>query len=196
MYEEFLNNNESALRFDADATIIAKYLNKAPNQLTCLWEEVGFGIFCNGLFRIINPENYQPFVDEYFASKDDNYRIPFMITAYGDLFVWINNTRHIGNHILYINMRYGTYQFLGDESSFEPILNFLVFEPDTIDDYFRLKGYNRIRENMGVPAMDECFAYVPALVLGGKEADKNIQIVKILPYIEIIAQMTSFRMIE
>ena len=58
MYEKFLSQNMECIRQVADNAFLAKYAHIAPKELLALWQEVGLGIFCNGLFRIINPEEY------------------------------------------------------------------------------------------------------------------------------------------
>lgn len=84
MYERFLSQNIDCKRQVADDAFIAKYVDIAPKELITLWQEVGLGIFCNGLFRIMNPADYQEFVNQYYQREYNEAAIPFMVTAFGD----------------------------------------------------------------------------------------------------------------
>lgn len=93
MYERFLNQNIDCKRQVADDAFLAKYADIAPKELIALWQEVGLGIFCNGLFQIMNPADYQEFVNQYYQREYNEAAIPFMVTAFGDLFVYIKSSQ-------------------------------------------------------------------------------------------------------
>ena len=182
MYERFLESYAGDTRQPVDADIISKYSGIVPEQLIILWQEAGWGIFCDGMVRLVNPEEYQGFVNEYFHKDHNEAVTPFMVTAFGDIFACAVS-RVLGNHIVFLNIRYGTFQILPNHP--EVLLNTHLFDKRN---YYALDRYTEIKEKIGVPRMDECFGYTPPLVLGGTEADENIQRVKLLPYIETIAQ--------
>ena len=153
--------------------------------MIALWQEVGLGIFCNGLFRVINPADYQEFVDEYYQREYNEGAIPFMVTAFGDSFVYVNNPT-VGDYVIYINVRYGTEKILSNNIAL--LLNKCVFNKSILEAWFKVERYAEIKDKVGLPQLDECLGYVPALALGGTETDEHIQILKTVPYIEIIAQ--------
>lgn len=187
MYERFLEQNTGCPRQTVNDAFIAKYADTAPKELIALWQEVGLGIFCNGLFRVINPADYQEFVDEYYQRGYNEGAIPFMVTAFGDIFVYVKSSlKQLNNHIIYLNMRYGTFQLFTD--NFNLLFNLILFKNDSLEFRYKLGLYPRIKERLGVPQADECFGYVPALSAGGEDTDEHIQVVKIFPYIDIAAQ--------
>ena len=59
MYEKFLDKSLNSTRQMADAAFIAQYANVVSEKIIELWKEVGLGTFCDGLFRIIEPDKYQ-----------------------------------------------------------------------------------------------------------------------------------------
>ncbi|WP_418696631.1 GAD-like domain-containing protein [Bacteroides sp.] len=185
MYERFLEQNTGCTRQTVHDAFLAKYADTVPKELIALWQEVGLGIFCNGLFRVINPADYQEFVDEYFQREYNEGAIPFMVTAFGDLFVYVNN-HIVGDYVIYINVRYGTDKILSNNIAL--LLNKYVFNESTLKAWFKVERYAEIKDKVGLPQLDECLGYVPALALGGTENDEHIQILKTVPYIEIIAQ--------
>ena len=163
MYEEFLNQNINCARQVADDAFLAKYASKAPKELITLWQEVGLGIFSNGLFRIVSPDDYQDFVDTYIEDREKyfEYLLPFMTTAFGDIFVWVKDIFQNQEYVIFINVRSGDWDI----------------------------DFPKLVDRLGLPAKDECYGYVPALALGGNKSLDNIQVVKMLPYIDMIAQM-------
>lgn len=185
MYERFLEQNTVCTKQTVSNALIVEYSNIVPESLITLWQEVGFGIFCNGLFRVINPADYQEFVNQYYQREYNERAIPFMITAFGDIFVYVRS-KQIKNHIIYLNIQYGTFQIFTDDVNF--LFNILLVNKSSLRLNFKLDLYTRLSERYGVPQGDECFGYVPVLSAGGEDADEYIQIVKIFPYIDMAAQ--------
>jgi len=71
---------------------------------------------------------------------------------------------------------------------------FKVFEKllDETEYFFRkvqAKNFNEALQNLGAPAYDECFGYVPLLSLGGSEKPENLQKVKLREHLELMYQM-------
>ena len=63
MYEEFLEKSLNNKRQAVDDTFIAKYADLSYPELNILWQEVGLGSYCNGLFKLINPSDYQDVIN-------------------------------------------------------------------------------------------------------------------------------------
>ena len=137
---------------------------------------MGFGIFEDGFIQLVNPDEYE-FVFDY-IDKLLEPSIVFGITALGDLLIWEGNNNWTvapdeGNRILFINIRKCTSEILGD---MDFLLNF------TLGDETAIKGK--------LPALQygQCYGYVPALALGGRASNKNMQVVDAKTYINIIGQ--------
>lgn len=191
MYEEFLSQNIDCARQIADDAFFAKYANKAPKELIALWQEVGLGIFGDGLFRIVPPNDYQDFVDTYIKNKEKyfEYLLPFMTTAFGDIFVWVKDIFQNREYVIFINVRNGDWNIV--TSRMDLLFSLYIVSEECLKRNFDLKvsDFSKLVDRLGLPAEDECYGYVPALALGGSKSLKNIQVVKMLPYIDIIAQM-------
>lgn len=190
MYEEFLSQNMECARQAVDKAFIAKYANIAPKELVTLWNEVGLGIFCNGLFRIVSPDDYQDFVDTYIEDKERyfEYSLPFMTTAFGDVFVWVKDIFQNREYAIFINVRSGNWSII--TSRIDLLFSLYMADEKWLKKFFDLKvtDFSKLTDKLGIPKVDECFGYVPALALGRSKSLKNVQIVKMLPYIDIIAQ--------
>ena len=190
MYENFLSQNMECARQVVDDAFLAKYADAAPKEFITLWQEVGLGIFCNGLFRVVSPDDYQDFVDTYIEDKDKyfEYLLPFMTTAFGDIFVWVKDIFQNREYVIFMNVRSGNWDIV--TSRMDLLFSLYMAEAKGLKKFFDLQvaDFSKLVDSLGVPAEDECYGYVPALVLGGSKSLKNIQVVKMLPYIDIIAQ--------
>ena len=185
MYEKFLVKNLNSIRQAVDDTFIAKYADMSYAELTTLWQEAGLGSYCNGMLKIINPSDYQDVINSCYEKEDDKSFLPFMCTAFGDVFAYVKNPK-LNNYIVYLNIRYGTYLILPDNLA--ALLNKIIFNQSFLKGWFDLENYSVMQEKLGTPDFDECFGYSPLLTMGGSENLENIKIVKTLPYIDINTQ--------
>lgn len=158
--------------------IMKEYKEKIPAQFIEIWKNYGFGTFLNGFLRIINPNDYMDFTQKsYFEKKS----IPLLVTALGDIIVWEDNA-----YFFILQYRYNNFSSLAR--------GFKVFEKllDETEYFFRkvqAKNFNEALQNLGAPAYDECFGYVPLLSLGGSEKPENLQKVKLREHLELMYQM-------
>ena len=149
------------------------------------WKEVGLGTFCDGLFRIIAPDRYQTIIEDSYPLYEYETATPFMTTVFGDIFAYVKNPV-IGNYVVFINERYGTFKILSE--NVDILLNVVIFNKSCLESWFSLNKYPMIKSEKGVPTLDECYGYVPALASGGIESIDNIKILKAIPYIETVLQ--------
>ena len=185
MYEKFLDKNPNSICQTVDDVFIAKYANVVSENIITLWKEVGFGMFCEGLFRIIEPNEYQAIIDDCYPMAGFGSATPFMTTVFGDIFAYVKDCR-IGDYVVFVNVRYGTFRILSDKVDI--LFNIVLFNKGCLSSWFSLDEYPIIKSAKDIPALDECYGYVPALALGGKEAIDNIHILKTIPYIEMSLQ--------
>ena len=186
MYERFLNQNIDCKRQVADGAFLAKYADIAPKELITLWQEVGFGTFYNGLFRLLPPEEFIFWDDAYIGESGQiKPQIPFMITAFGDIFVWIYDTCLNESYVAYINIRKGTWKI--GASNVKILFNVRILS-NTCIKMFDLEMFPALVSKLGRLAEDECYGYVPALALGGDNDIDKVERVKFVPYIDLICQ--------
>lgn len=134
---------------------------------------------------IVLVSDYQDVINSCFEKEDDQSFLPFMCTAFGDLFAYVKNPR-LNNYVVYLNVRYGTYLIL--PANLRAIFNKVMVNESFLKGWFDLENYPIIQEKLGTPDYDECFGYSLLLALGGSEDIENIKIVKTIPYIDICTQ--------
>ena len=159
--------------------IIKKYESIIPSRFIQLWKTYGFGSFMQGYFKIINPDDYINFVR---ASYFEQSGIPLLITAFGDIIVWERQ-----KYLYAVFYRYNTFDCVDTDNCdffFDDICDFDFQKKD-----LRMKNYNEALQLLGIPAYDECYAYVPLLSLGGAEKPENLQKVKLREHLELMFQM-------
>lgn len=169
-----------------DQSCIDQYKDKVSQDLITFWQEVGIGVFDSGLFRLVYPNDYQYFVDNYISDISQFSSItPFMTTSFGDIFIWVNDVRIHESYVGYINIRQGSWKIIA--SNINVLFNVRMISKTRFE-MFHLKHVSITATTLGLPAPDECYGYFPALVMGGSENLNNIQITKTIPYIDLICQ--------
>jgi hypothetical protein len=159
---------------------IVRYQDQLPNDLLLFWKEYGFGNFMNGYLKVLDPSTFQPFMQNTYAVYKEPTTV-FAATAFGDLLIWE------GEYIKQLNYRTGKTDNGG--SSISKFFNVILSSWAHVEASMQAKQFRPAVERLGEPAFDECFAYVPALALGGSEKVENIQKVKLREHLMILSQL-------
>lgn len=181
MYEKFLEifpaSPETKLQIEVQAR---DYENSLPSDILEFWKEVGFGDQMEGYLKVVNPKEYEDFLEDSFDDPDHS-AIAFAITAFGDILVWDVDC------IKQLNYRRGQVRVAG--TKFTTFVNHRLTKWENIS--FSMDGgqYKEAAELYGPPAFDECFAYVPALALGGSEKIENIKKVKLREHLLLLSSI-------
>lgn len=160
--------------------VIEKYQNQVPAELLQIWQEDGLGTFLDGYLKVINPDDYLELLqNSYFRGE---ISIPIFATAFGDIITWEKN-----EFLGIIKYKDGTFDIFLENLSL-----FIKFLPDKsfTDDYFDIPLYKKAVAKHGQLAYDECFGFVPLLVLGGAKDVEHMDKVKALEHIYLMYQLT------
>lgn len=174
---------------NVSSEIIDKFTGILPDELLGIWKTMGFGIFENGFVQLVNPDEYE-FAFDY-IDKLLEPSIIFGYTAMGDLLLWEGNkgwtiSADEGNRVKIINIRKCKSRALNSfKGTFDAFFDEYFISHK---EYFDSKDYLEIKGNLPKLEYGQCYGYVPALVLGGKAASKNLQVVDVKAYIEVIGQ--------
>ncbi len=164
---------------DFSAISAKKLKNKIPDELLQLLTEEGQFTFGETLFFFIDPLPMKTTATDWGLNPDNDYI--FLRTAFGDFFYWDG----IGVKVVHINSAVQNEV----SSDIKDFLNFGL--PD--DKYNSKTLYGRFlkkaKENLGELKSDECYIFVPALPLGGKESATNLQIGKLTEYLAMLSEL-------
>ena len=184
------NKNNYTKYSDVSINTINKYKGLLPDELLSVWQTMGYGVYEDGFIQFVNPDEYE-FVFDY-IDKLLEPSIVFGVTALGDLLIWEGNTNCTiasdeGNRVLLVNVRKCTSEILGD---MDFLLNYTLGDETAITakDYFDALPYVKVKGKSPALQYGQCYGYVPALALGGKASSKNLQVVDVKTYIDLIAQ--------
>ncbi len=183
------NTNTYTKYGDVSIETINKYKGILPNELLSIWQTMGYGVYEDGFLQLVNPDEYE-FVFDY-IDKLLEPSIVFGITALGDLLIWEGNKNKTiasdeGNRVKIINIRSCKSRAL---DNFRGAID-IFFDDYFIakKDYFDSKAYLDVKDKLPKLQYGQCYGYVPALALGGKASNKNLQVVDAKTYIDIVGQ--------
>lgn len=156
-----------------------EYRTKAPKELVAFWESHGFGNYMNGYLKFVNPNDYK-WLSEYIVSpRQPNFVVA--ITAFADVITWECDCFD------YADFRHGYREVIGID--FNILFNFIFTDDTFFPRKLKAGNFEKAVKKLGMPNYNECFAYVPALALGGSEKIDNIKKVKLREHLEILTQL-------
>lgn len=202
MFEGFLEDfGRPEQQVSCSDVALEKFKNKLPERLLEYWHEYGFCSFKQGLFWIVNPDDYEDTLDEWLEQTnipdDDIYHV-FARSAFGDLFIWGEETGYKyelntangwiieqdgkpkNNHNIAIERFFG----LAD-----------VEEYDIEDDNGEYLFESCI-EKFGELEPDEMYGFEPSLIVGGETILENINKVNIFVHLSILAQFGQIEVLD
>lgn len=180
-------------------SVIDAYRDRLPEQLVVYWRTFGACGFHNGLFWIVNPDEYQDLLDSWLEGTSFEQRTDLTVigrTAFGRLYVWAKRKGHVISIDPGVNLL--SYDKEDDENALD----------DTAEDkkmryYFGNKSpgdfddpdehdeplFARALKKLGPVKNDEMYGYSHRLAMGGKALLSNLEIVKLHVYHDIAQQM-------
>jgi hypothetical protein len=164
--------------------LIARYRDRVSPELLAVWEEYGFGTFCEGYLKIVNPDDYTDLLAETYqlvSLPSEAPPIVLFATAMGDLLILERG------YLVLVCFRHGNTDTVGKTVK---LFFRSVAEDSYLIDVLRWEPYPAARARLGEPAYDECFGYVPLLALGGPEVAENLEKVKLREHLALIGQFT------
>lgn len=179
--------------------ILSKFKGKLPRQLLAYWQEYGFCSFKDGLFFIVNPDDYRGAMESWLSGTDiltkDNYYV-IARSGFGDLFLWGEKS---GNNYIIEPRNCRVFSEEGDQTRIDNGLEdeairgfFAVLDPEDVD-YEDIKTdrpiFAQAVKQFGALAEDEMFTFEPALFLGGEQTIKTVNKVNIHIQLELLAKM-------
>jgi hypothetical protein len=184
----------------ADADALA---DRVPGLLVAFWKKHGVGIYAAGLLHLCDPRVYDPLLplithsDRDLAADDIAI---YAFSAFGELLAW---NRRYG--AMTINLMTGEVfcpRLVKAGSAGDPDLDLeselVAFDRDLYDpkDTQGRPLFDRAVAAYGEPGINQCFGFVPALVLGGAPSLETIHRYPALEHFSILAQATVFTLVD
>ncbi|WP_340105893.1 GAD-like domain-containing protein [Rhodohalobacter sp. 8-1] len=170
-------------RTDTPKDILNVYSDILPDQLLKFWKVYGFSSFGNGLFWTVNPKEYDEVIKEW-LDVSEYHPVVFMRNSFGGLLIW--NTELEGIH--YLNVVKGESRVL--IRSVSMFMNRVLTDDKFIENDFLYDFHQKAYEKLGAVGVDECYAFEPAIAIGGDMDVGNITKRKTVPHLYLLSQVT------
>jgi len=181
-------------RQEVPISSISRYKGKLPDQLLEYWAAHGWCGYGNGIFWLVNPQEYEGVVKSWIEgtilSQRDTYHL-IARGAFGDLYLWGEKTG-FSLMITGVLSRYVVHDFeVGPDELDKEVQGFLLTmsaESNDLDDLFK-----PARKKLGTLQADEMYGFVPALMLGGNASLQYVEKVKAVEHLILLSQLAELQ---
>lgn len=194
--EEF---GEATHRVEVPSASIEKWRDKLPDQLLKYWNNEGWGSYANGLFWIVNPDDYEDLVNEWIEDTSLEQIDAFHVvgrTAFGNLYVCgersgVNMTISCPLNAIFVLPKDLKPKSKEDQDwSVKSFIGLSISECD-LKDESGVPLFEQALAKLGPLAADEVYGFEPAIVLGGKMRLENLAKLKLDVHLTILRQLAS-----
>ncbi|MNJ33497.1 GAD-like domain protein [compost metagenome] len=181
-------------RREVPPSSIQRYHGKLPDQLLAYWSEHGWCGYGDGIFWMVNPQEYDGVVASWLEDTKletlDTYHV-IARSAFGDLYLW-GEKSGASLKITSILSRYRIHDsiYTGDKMD-KGVRAFMVSRRVDTNDYGDL--FSPAKKKLGLLRDDEMYGFKPALVLGGPETLEHLEKVKIVEHLMFLSQISDLQ---
>ena len=178
--------------------VIDAWRGHLPNQLLDYWQQEGWGTYQHGLFRLVNPDEYEGIAREWLAGTPlaelDRFHV-FACSAFGDLFFCGEKSgpqlRLMSSLAAFVAVPEELRHKPESECDLEMQLFFSNMDlrsPD-LEDESGKQLFNRARKKLGDLANNEIYGFEPMLPAGGEMLLENLRKVDAQIHLSILRQI-------
>jgi hypothetical protein len=185
-------------RREVPPSSIERYRSRLPDQLLKYWDEFGWSGYADGLFWIVNPQEYESVLSEWLSGSIFEGKDKFHVVAmggFGELYAW--------------GEKYGfSFTIIPSESWIVPQHDFST-PPADMDIHAQCFFMSEKRDYMdtydlfdetfaqlGQLKIGEIYGFQPALALGGAVAVENLQKVSAIEHLTFLAQLEDLSILQ
>jgi hypothetical protein len=181
-------------RREVPTSSIERYKGKLPNQLLEYWDEHGWCGYGDGIFWIVNPQEYEgalaSWIEGTTLEQRDTYHV-IARSAFGDLYLWGEKT---GSSLRIISVLsrcvIDNFEIASEEMDRE-LQNFLLSTEVEYNDFDDL--FQPAKKKLGTLRHDEMYGFVPALMLGGPDTLDHLEKVKAVEHLTLLSQIAELQ---
>jgi hypothetical protein len=195
VFSRFIEKFGGAIdRREVPLSSIDRYRGKLPNQLLEYWSEHGWSGYGDGIFWIVNPQEYEGVVASWIEGtklkEKDNYHL-IARSAFGDLYLWGEKT---GSSLQITSVLsrfiFDNYEITNEQMDRE-LQDFLLSMDVDTNDYGDL--FKPAKKKLGPLRHDEMYGFVPALMLAGPDTLDHLEKVKAVEHLTLLSQITELQ---
>lgn len=165
-----------------EETFVQEFAKSLPPEMMEVWRTIGIASFHQGLLWITNPKQFESPMTEWFP-KTSMRRLPLVVarTSFGKLIYWDREKFWL------LDVNYNDTFSAGD--NVEILFDFFLSSEDGRSAILNQTQFNRARRKLGLLKDDEMYGYKLPLALGGEPKLENMEKMKILEELSILAQI-------
>ena len=163
----------------ASAETLSKYEGVLPPQLIEKWRETGFCSYGKGLLWLVDPAQFADVIEDWIEVSDPK-PVVFLRTAFAHLYYWQNGA------VFSLDVHHGSLSEV--TKRIERIFT-LVCDPEIKEKMVRASLFEQALPKLGPLGRDECYAFEPAIALGGPGTVDTLRKLKIREHLGILAQI-------
>lgn len=165
-------------RLDDDQ--LESYTARLPAEVLDQRRKNGVCSYGDRLLWFTDPAQLDDVLEDWLKAFELESGAVFLRTAFAHLYIWS------GGSVCSIDVHEGGFsKVTADLDLFFSLLN----DDDIREKILRVSLYEEVKQRLGPPERDECYAFVPALVLGGPGTADSVQRVKLREQLGILAEL-------
>ena len=181
-------------RQEVPTSSIERYKGKLPNQLLEYWAEHGWCGYGDGIFWIVNPQEYDGVVASWLEGTKYEQRDAYHLiarSAFGDLYLWGEKTG-ASLKITSVLSRcvFSNFEITSEEMD-RQLRGFLLSRNVDSNDYGDM--FKPAKKKLGTLRHDEMYGFVPALMFGGPDTLDHLEKVKAVEHLILLSQITELQ---
>jgi len=168
-----------------------RYNGKLPALLLAYWKEHGWCGFGEGIFWLVNPQEYEGVVSSWIEGTLLEHRDTYHLiarSAFGDLYLWGENSGFSVKITSLLSRYTGENCTLTETEATREVQSFFLSRKKEHNDFENL--FEPAKKKLGILKEDEMYAFVPALMLGGRPDLKNLKKLKAIEHLILLSQIT------
>jgi hypothetical protein len=181
-------------RQEVPASSIERYRGKLPKLLLEYWAEHGWCGYGDGIFWIVNPQEYDGVVSSWIEGTKYGERDTYHLiarSAFGDLYLWGEKTG-FSLKITSVLSRCVLHNFeLKTEEMDRELQGFLLSREVDTNDYGEM--FKPAKKKLGMLRHDEMYGFVPALMFGGPDTLDHLEKVKAVEHLTFLSQIAELQ---
>ncbi|MBA6109021.1 DUF1851 domain-containing protein [Pseudomonas asiatica] len=178
-------------RREVPPSSIDRYNGKLPKLLLAYWKEHGWCGFGEGIFWLVNPQEYEEVVSSWTEGTNLESRDTYHLiarSAFGDLYLWGENSGFSVKITSLLSRYTGDDNKLTEDDATREVQSFFLSRKKEQNDFDNL--FEPAKKKLGILKEDEIYAFVPALTLGGQPNLNNLEKLKAIEHLILLSQIT------
>jgi hypothetical protein len=181
---------------------IERYRAKLPHQLLAYWEEHGWCGYADGLVWTVDPQEYEPVLEAWIGDspfmEQDSYHV-IARSAFGELYFWGEESGNSLKILPWYSLAFpstGAGKYISKGKADDAIRWFfggLRRKYFDLEDDGQRPLFAPALQKLGRLKHGEMYGFVPALALGGSATLHNLQKVKAVEHLVLLAQLDPLR---